>query len=868
MTERPILRFPAPTNASRKKKDSRFGGRKPTGPGPVRQGERFAATFDRLRQAQETADPGVALRQDPTGIAPERALVFETAAPIQNFAKVAHEAGMEVLGEYELETLADLEDIFEAAEGQARMEPVLYATMPTQTSFERMLRYWRAYQRGGTAPHGLTPWWNMFDLLYDLRPWGPDDRFTKNARAEVLERLPFDDEEEALLELEIWQSPDVDQRTRWRDDTEAKVIDLGGRVLDRSSISGVGFTYEALLASLSAGTIREMINGPMTTGSLASLDGLQFILPQTIAQSAPVADEDSSEAESPSGVVAFDEDLPKRAILFDSVPTAGHSMLDGGVVIEDVHDLVPLSQVDQRYHATAMASLILRGDLEADGNPLWDSRLLSIPLLVDHKDGTTSPKDRLFVDLLHTALVRAITGDEPLAPDAFVVNLSIGVGNMRFANRISALARLIDWWSWKEGVLFVVSSGNVGPVKLSGVSAFDFEDANDEERLKHVRHALFEQAYDRTLLAPAEALNAITVGAVSEDHTPGNSPDIAGVMRVERDGEILPQITAALGLGPLKAIKPDLLTSGGVQELRVLPDSGDAILKPLSSGRRAGLIAAAPSGGTRRSHGTSDATALTTRALLQAAAVLVEDDGPYQGLELPRRDVSLLTRALAVNSALWPDAAMQMYEEARERLGTDHHAAAKLEVARHFGHGVLQPLRMTDSPSEGVTLIGLGDIRKDGAQIFNAHLPPSLSGEKLPRSMRVTLAWFSPIDPVRPTYRLAKLGAIAAAEGETTTDKGWGLNLKGAGPDANMVGRGSVWSWRLVTNQKTTPEYGEEASVPIRVQCQETMQNALSPDDDIRFAIVVSMEVEAEVEFDIHAEVKEAIRVKLQGIGR
>jgi hypothetical protein len=55
----------------------------------------------------------------------------------------------------------------------------------------------------------------------------------------------------------------------------------------------------------------------------------------------------------------------------------------------------------------------------------------------------------------------------------------------------------------------------------------------------------------------------------------------------------------------------------------------------------------------------------------------------------------------------------------------------------------------------------LGYIRKDGARIFDIPLPPSLSGAQVPRSMRATLAWFSPVNGARARYRLASLHAIA-----------------------------------------------------------------------------------------------------------
>ena len=137
-----------------------------------------------------------------------------------------------------------------------------------------------------------------------------------------------------------------------------------------------------------------------------------------------------------------------------------------------------------------MASLILRGDLNSDGHPLRGSRLLAMPLLVDTENGATSPDDRLFVDLVHTALQRAFRDDDPLAPEAFVVNFSVGVRGSNFSGRISSLARLLDWWSSQAGVLFVVSAGNVeGDLRIPGLTLSAFEGLSLPERQNLVRAA-------------------------------------------------------------------------------------------------------------------------------------------------------------------------------------------------------------------------------------------------------------------------------------------------------------------------------------------------------------------------------------------
>ena len=840
---------------------------RPRGGGRARQGGRLQEKFDELDAYVNDAKRAIELRQDPAGIAPERALVFVTAVQISDFARVARDVGLEVFAEIDLDEDYQFPEGF-LLEDDKNVSPTLYATMPTAQVFGRLLELWRSYQRGGSARDGNSPWWTLFEVLAELRPWGPEDRLSAKNRRELENRLPFDDNEEVNVELEIWPSSNKTQRAQWRLETAARIRSLEGRILDRSSIEEEGFIYEAILVGLSAGAVRVMLENPLMPNSLVTLDGLQFIQPQTIAQSIPAESQFTTVA--PSGQRdGFQPGAPIRAVLLDGTPIAAHSDLDGGVTIEDVHNLVQFSLVPNRRHATAMASLVLRGDLEADGHAVSDSRLLSIPLLVDAEEGATSPGNRLFVDLVHIALIRAFSGGEPLAPDAFVVNFSIGIQGLHFAGRISALARLLDWWAAEAGVLFVVSSGNVQhELTIVGLTSAAFENSPMEDRKSAVLEATRLARFERSLLSPAEALNVLTVGAVSQDKSPPTGPQPPNTVALHGDEELLPTISSALGLGPFRSIKPDVIACGGRHEVRTLPSGSNTRLRVLENAAYTGLHAASAKGGINsrvRTRGTSCSAALTTRSLIEAAAALTAADGPFPGMELPRRDLALLTRALAVNSASWPDSASEVYEQELKRIGGRAYHSAKEEAIRHYGHGYLDESRMREAPLHGATLVGLGSVRKDGAAIFDMPLPPSLSGDRVHRSMVVTLSWFSPVEPSRARYRLAALEAIAADSDEIANEeREWNLSMK-TGPLAlALLKRGTVWSRRLVHKTVGVPEFGEDAGIPIRVQCRDASGGGLDRDRDIRFAIAVTLELATETQYDIHEEIREKLLVRLQ----
>lgn len=860
MPERPIVRLPDPRDASRKKpRPPRFP--QPRGPGRRDQGARLNADFTRLAAAVE-------LGVDPTGVSPERALVFETAGKIQDFARAARDAGLELIAEIELEDLEEYPPGFEPPKGSETLPHALYATMPSAEAVARILRYWNSHQRGENAPNGATPWWRLFDLLLALRPWGPDDRFPTGARAALEARLPADDAQEIFIEFEIWPSSSAQDRAVWRRETLLKLRAIGARIADTSSIDEVGFVYEAILAGVTAGTVRELLEDPYAPEGLAWVKGIQFILPHTEGQSHPSGNSDCGvDVPEPE---SFDETAPFRAALFDGTPAAAHRYLEGGVEIEDVHDLVQETVVINRLHATAMASLILRGDLGADGEPLLSARIVSVPIAIeDHSGrGVTAP-GKLFVNLVHDGLSALLLGEDAVAPEVFVVNLSMNATDRRFAGQISSIARLIDWWAFQHGVLFVVSSGNVPDgLFIDGTGPAEFLALSPEARRKAVQQALIAHGYGRCLMAPAEALNCLSVGAISEDLSEPEDGEGAGVIQIDSDDDRFPAISCALGLGPFRSIKPDFVETGGKHGVRAVPNEGGSVLT-IAPATHSGLVVASPRlgprySGLRRSNGTSCAAALTTRAILECAEALEAEDGPFQDEALSAYDLALLTRGLAVHSATWIDEADYLFELERERFR--HATPAKAEVCKHFGHGALTPLRMQESPGTGITLVGIATIKKDQAKIFDLPLPQSLSGDNVPRSMRVTLSWFSPTSVTRARYRLASLQAIASDshEGEDEEkDPGWGLLLKGKGPDENMVGRGTVWSRRLVHDRQAAPAYPQGRTIPVRVQCKDASGGGLSADTDIRFAISVTLEVEAEVQYDVYDEVKaEVDRIK------
>jgi hypothetical protein len=278
--------------------------------------------------------------------------------------------------------------------------------------------------------------------------------------------------------------------------------------------------------------------------------------------------------------------------------------------------------------------------------PPLPRRLYVRPVMRPNANGDErTPPDRLLVDVIHQAVRRIKEGDgaQPaVAPSVVVINLSLGDETRPYARTMSPLGRLLDYLSNRYRVLFLASAGNI--LDRLPVAAFDtsveFEAATPADREWAILDALNSNKSQRTLLSPAESLNALTIGAAhSGSAFNGNLPN--GRIDPFTDEE-LPNIVSAMGLGFKKIVKPELLFSGGRAPVRVVASGGGIVIAPVTAGvHMFGLKAVRPSpqiGGTRYedfTFGTSVATALATRGAHQIHDVLMDGNGGSNVLTMP-----------------------------------------------------------------------------------------------------------------------------------------------------------------------------------------------------------------------------------------
>ena len=108
---------------------------------------------------------------------------------------------------------------------------------------------------------------------------------------------------------------------------------------------------------------------------------------------------------------------------------------------------------------------------------------------------------------------------------------------------------------------------------------------------------------------------------------------------------------------------------------------------------------------------------------------------------------------------------------------------------------------------------------------------------------------------------------MAMNSGMARRTGGWHLAMKNGHLDGKVSKRGTLWSRRIAHDRVRVPEFEDGATLPIQVQCPDASGGGLNPDDDIRFAIVVTLEVAATVRYDVYQEVGDALRVRVRDLG-
>ena len=860
MAERPLLILPTPEAVS----PPRGGG----GGSPIRlppkdtQVSRLGPAFRRLRQVLDGTTTGaMELRDDPTSLAPDRVIVFEIAGTIADFIKaVARVPGFEFMAEYDTESPPDevfaVEDTRSSREGEVRTDKDVagrfYLAMPDVTALRQLVSLWERWERGQPLRRGYAPFRHLFSQLRTLRPWGPEDRISEETIAYWREELVREPHRPVRTEVDLWFHQSATRRQEASQSFASLVSDAGGEVVHTVTIPEIA--YQGVLIDIPAGQLPALIERREV--ALALADEVMFLRPQSLLIS-PLESEPVEDDRIPDRIVEQVHDQPVAALL-DGVPLQGHFLLSNRLILDDPDDLQSQAIVSRRFHGTAMASLILHGDLNA-GQPSLDRPLYVRPLMFAPSAGPErTDGDRLLVDTIYRAVLRIKGGavEEAAAPTVFLVNLSMGDPRRPFARLMSPLARLLDYLSDRFSILFLASAGNITtPLALPDFDTWaDFENADPSARERAVLTALNDAKHERTLLSPAESLNALTIGAQHHDNIDNRLTTSTAVDPFD-DGD-MPNPSSALGLGYRRITKPDIYLPGGREHLR-MSSSGGGVRAGFGPPQRLyGLSAAAPDPSaqgrlnqTAFSDGTSSATALATRAAHRIFDALMDRDGGSMLADIPSDYYALLVKSLLVHRARW-SGKEELFQEICGPDGRYRSNERKENVSRFMGFGIPATDEALECSVNRATLVGYGSLQPDHAHSYRIPLPECLERVTDPRSLILTLAWLSPVRPGYQNYRSVKLEAAPH-------DPAISLGVKrftGQPSDA-AVKRGTVFH-ECYTGSRAVP-FVDDGHLALRVWCREDAGGTQRP---IRYAIAVT--IEAETSIPVYDQIQQRLRVR------
>lgn len=851
MAERPILLLPEAAIASRAKRHG--GGVGPEKLGAERQQARLGPRLQELERAFESKR--VLLQSAASDVVPEDVLVLETAGTVEEFVKAVRKiGGFEFLAEYDEQDIPPDDDFFTEKDGtRTSYTGRVYIVFANQEAFKQLQRLWKSFQDGIAFQRGQTKWRDVFAHLRDIRPWSVQDRLDETGVLDDWSERVQQGDETVYIEIELWFRTDDQKRKAAAQAVRRRVEEFDGTVLNEGVVRAIN--YHGLSVRLPIAAVRQVLNAK-TRGSvrLVQCEEVQFFRPsgQMAVRGAGVRT---------ASTIDYGGGLPSgaaRVALLDGLPLQNHHALVNRLIVDDPDSLETNYRVDARFHGTAMASVIIWGDLNEPKHKPIPQLLYVRPIMqavLPQPDTSWEPYERvpegsLVVDLVHRAVRRLYVSEgnaEPAARDVALVNFSIGDRGRQFAGTLSPLAKLLDWLSWQHKVLFVVSAGNHTGNLNTGTPWSELHSLNPDDLTAVILRALAKDTRNRRALSPAEAMNALTVGAIHQDSDPSIPTRVDPVLPG------YPSPLSAHGLGYRRSIKPDILVAGGrLQFDRPLTD-GETNLRPLSVNVAPGVQVAAPGSlagdvtHTTKSRGTSNAAAMLTRNGAFLASALEELREGAGAAALAAVSDGVVIKTLLAHGASWGDLGQALH---RHFGAIKNHDKRKEQITRLLGFGRLNVDDVTECSPTRVTAIGAGEIAKDEGAEHRFPLPPSLSGKRGLRRLRVTLAWFTPVNPLSHRWRQAQLWF------ETPQSK---LVVNRVGPDWQAVQRGTLQ--HEVLEEEAAAVFVDGDDIVVRVSCRE---DAPGLQGKVPYALAVTLEVADSIGIDIYSEVRERVRQRLR----
>lgn len=832
----PLLLFPTPSAAERQTSNP-FP---PTLhlPPLERQAIRLASRFQSLQDAFDARR--LELQTAAPNSDPDLVVVFETVGAVADFISSAERIpGLEWLAGMMGTQVEPDEDFYHVGDAEKPLGGKLFLMGSNRQALSEVVRLWDLQKADVRADlgQGLSAWKQLFTHLKEVRFWGAEDRLDQDLR-QLWQQLLAENPQSIRFEVEAWCFSSAAKNQSASNEIHALVAELNGSVIHELLIAEIA--YHGFLIEMPAAGAQQLLNN---AASLLLSERVMFFRPQGQASvRAGEALSNVPDIATPQSVASG----PPIVAMLDGLPLANHPRLQGRLIIDDADDWAADYPVVNRLHGTSMASLIAWGGLDSAGtaipNPIYVRPILR-PTHDQNPSEESTPNNRLLLDLVHAAVRRMFEdglGVPAAAPTVKVINLSVGDQYRPFSGELSPWARLLDWLSYKYKVLFIVSSGNRADNLILQIPRETLHTMTADQQAIASMQALLREDSHRRLLAPAESVNALTVGACYSDGSV--FPGVPGRFALFHENGIAPY--SCIGPGFRRAIKPDILLPGGrvlYAERPTSPEAETHVNGVWNTPRAPGHKVAAPpddSGDTVYTRGTSSAAALATRGAAQAFAVL-ETLRAGDMNKLPIRYDAVLIKALLAHGASLGDLEQQILSARPE---VDHWHAKRRLVSRYAGYGPTDIDRALTCSEQRATMLGVGDLRNKKALEFLVPVPEALNATVLRRRLTVTLAWLTPVNSRHSKYRTARLWV------DFPNDP---LRLTRLEGESKQLQLGTL-QHEIWEGDGAVPIVGGQNLV-VRVSCVADAGRLV---DAAEFALCVSLEVAEGVELPIYEQVR------------
>lgn len=850
MSSQPLLAFGPP--AVGPIPPQRPSGRaKIVGPSPESQERKFGPQFTELKRTLEARRVQLSAQTDETD--PELVVVFDLAGTVDEFRKAtARVEGLEFLDEFLGESSPPDEDFhMEDRDGPTtgKIQESLYAVLSNSKAVDELVRLFGEWKHNPsvTLATGLNPFKRVFAQLRALRRWNAEDRIRETGLLEQWQEeleIVGQFHSSKLVEVELWYRQNSADRAAAERETRKVLAAAQAEVVSTTEIPTIA--YHALLVKLPIQQVEKVLVDGAATIGLLNLESVMFVSP-FVAMSLPPAAAtsatapDAEEHPQPKG-------LPRIALL-DGLPLSNHSLLRNRLIVDDPDGLDDLYPASSRHHGTAMASLIVHGDLSEPQPPLTRPVYVRPILRPDDffQDHEKTPEDVLFTDLLHQSIRRIFegTGDQrAAAPSVRIINLSVGEESRAFVRRMSPAARLLDWLAHTYNVLIVVSAGNHRNARIT-LAPEEFRDVESARRA--ALRSAHTDSRTRNLLSPSEGINVLTIGALHSDAA--EDPPISDLV-LDLGSPDLPSLYSAVGPGFRRSVKPEIYLPGGRGLYARQSTSNTDLALAQSPATGPGHLTAAPSrSGLAFAHGTSNAAALATKSA-DAIFDYLENPDVRPGL-FPFPDAQfhpILAKALLIHSSGWGAGKAQLIDA----LGLTNSSARK-ELTKLLGYGALDKNRLGRASASRAVLIGAGLIREGQRATYFIPKPEDLRATTDWRRLTITLSWFSPTMPKSHKYR--------------------GARLFFTGPGEPDIGASQTeaehWSTRSGTSQHQIFEgtsalaFASKDNFEIHVDCRDDAAKHASA---VRFALVASIEVAPTTSTQLYDQIQQGLRTQIRDL--